>query len=210
MCTDCCEHLEDFNGFWQLVEQKQCSLKKEFLNVDVDCVAMKWTGGVDVDVNIDELPLAATDMDEKPLDMHNLSLLGSVLDVNVDSVEVASQAPVSVSVKEQLPDDSEEDEKPYLETLPASDSEPDAPEALPVEDSSDGNVLSYPNGFPQLILPVPFQMSRWSGSRPSLSRRPSASARTRIVRAGFRWTRSSRSCSTTAASGGAERRPARE
>ncbi|KAH8287261.1 hypothetical protein KR054_005112 [Drosophila jambulina] len=140
VCTDCCEHLEDFNGFWQLVEQKQCSLKKEFLNVDVDCVALKWTGGVDVDVNIDELPLATPDMDEKPLDMHNLSLLGSVLDVNVDSVEVASQAaPVSVPVKEQLQADSEEDEKPYLEApLQTSDSEP---EALPEEDSSDDEPL---------------------------------------------------------------------
>ncbi|KAH8414897.1 hypothetical protein KR215_009074 [Drosophila sulfurigaster] len=89
ICHDCCEHLEDFNNFWQLVEQKQATLKKEFLNVDVDCVAMKWTGGIDVDVSIDELPLVAADeMDEKPLDIHNLSLLGSVLDVNVDSVEV--------------------------------------------------------------------------------------------------------------------------
>ncbi|KAH8265164.1 hypothetical protein KR044_010615 [Drosophila immigrans] len=84
ICHECCEHLEDFNSFWQLVEQKQGTLKKEFLNVDVDCVALKWTGGIDVDVSIDELPL----VDEKPLDIHNLGLLGSVLDVNVDSVEV--------------------------------------------------------------------------------------------------------------------------
>ncbi|KAH8386591.1 hypothetical protein KR093_001408 [Drosophila rubida] len=84
ICHECCEHLEDFNNFWQLVEQKQATLKKEFLNVDVDCVALKWTAGIDVDVSIDELPL----VDEKPLDIHNLSLLGSVLDVNVDSVEV--------------------------------------------------------------------------------------------------------------------------
>ncbi|KAM8718458.1 hypothetical protein ACLKA7_001637 [Drosophila subpalustris] len=88
ICHECCEHLEDFNNFWQLVEQKQSTLKNEFLNVDVDCVALKWTGGIDVDVSIDELPLVADEMDEKPLDIHNLSLLGSVLDVNVDSVEV--------------------------------------------------------------------------------------------------------------------------
>ncbi|XP_030381833.1 transcription factor grauzone [Scaptodrosophila lebanonensis] len=81
VCSECCEHLEDFHSFWQLVEQKQSTLKKEFLNVD--CVAMKWTGGVD----IDELPLVAdTEVDEKPLDMNNLGLLSSVLDVNVDSV----------------------------------------------------------------------------------------------------------------------------
>ncbi|KAI8034993.1 transcription factor grauzone [Drosophila gunungcola] len=134
VCTDCCEHLEDFNGFWQLVEQKQCSLKKEFLTVDVDCAAMKWTGGVDVDVNIDELPLAAGDMDEKPLDLHNLSLLGSVLDVNVDSVEVREQ------VKEQMPEaeseaeeNEDEDEKPCLQP---SDSEAEAQ-----DDTSDDEPL---------------------------------------------------------------------
>ncbi|XP_017074550.1 transcription factor grauzone [Drosophila eugracilis] len=133
VCTDCCEHLEDFNGFWQLVEQKQCSLKKEFLTVDVDCVAIKWTGGVDVDVNIDELPLAAGDMDEKPLDLHNLSLLGSVLDVNVDSVDVREQ------VKEQLTCESEkEDEKPCLQ---ASDSETEPPETQLEDDSSDDEPL---------------------------------------------------------------------
>jgi len=105
------------------VEQKQCSLKKEFLTVDVDCAAMKWTGGVDVDVNIDELPLATGDMDEKPLDLHNLSLLGSVLDVNVDSVEVREQ------VKEQMPGESEEEnEKPCLM----------ASEVQLEDDSSDG------------------------------------------------------------------------
>ncbi|TDG39383.1 hypothetical protein AWZ03_014196 [Drosophila navojoa] len=87
ICHECCEHLEDFNNFWQLVEQKQGTLKKEFLNVDVDCVALKWTG-IDVDVNIDEFPLVADEMDEKPLDIHNLKLLGSVLDINVDTVEL--------------------------------------------------------------------------------------------------------------------------
>ncbi|EDW45718.1 transcription factor grauzone [Drosophila sechellia] len=134
VCTECCEHLEDFNGFWQLVEQKQCSLKKEFLTVDVDCAAMKWTGGVDVDVNIDELPLATGDMDEKPLDLHNLSLLGSVLDVNVDSVDVREP------IKEQLPCESEEeDEKPCLQ---ASDSEQEVNEGQPEsEDSSDDEPL---------------------------------------------------------------------
>lgn len=140
VCTECCEHLEDFNGFWQLVEQKQCSLKKEFLTVDVDCAAMKWTGGVDVDVNIDELPLAAGDMDEKPLDLHNLSLLGSVLDVNVDSVEVREP------IKEQLPCEEEEDEKPCLQ---ASDSEPEVTEGQPESesDSSDGYYLNVSQGL---------------------------------------------------------------
>ncbi|XP_017052263.1 transcription factor grauzone isoform X2 [Drosophila ficusphila] len=133
VCTDCCEHLEDFNAFWQLVEQKQCSLNKEFLPVDVDCAGMKWTSGVDVDVNIDELPLAAGDMDEKPLDLHNLSVLGSVLDVNVDSVEVREQ------VKERLPCGSEaEDEKPSLQ---AGESEPEAPELQLDENSSDDEPL---------------------------------------------------------------------
>ncbi|XP_034100633.1 LOW QUALITY PROTEIN: transcription factor grauzone [Drosophila nasuta] len=111
ICHDCCEHLEDFNNFWQLVEQKQATLKKEFLNVDVDCVAMKWTGGIDVDVSIDELPLVAADeMDEKPLDIHNLSLLGSVLDVNVDSVEVPQISTRSAKQQQTL----DYDEKPSL------------------------------------------------------------------------------------------------
>ncbi|XP_034489790.1 transcription factor grauzone isoform X2 [Drosophila innubila] len=119
ICHECCEHLEDFNNFWQLVEQKQGTLKKEFLNVDVDCVALKWTGGIDVDVSIDELPLVADEMDEKPLDIHNLSLLGSVLDVNVDSVEVAPSQQSSHR-KELMPlnaagHDSDPDEKPIID-----------------------------------------------------------------------------------------------
>lgn len=124
ICNECCEHLEDFNNFWQLVEQKQGTLKKEFLNVDVDCVALKWTGGIDVDVSIDELPLVAGDeMDEKPLDIHNLSLLGSVLDVNVDSVEVpqisAATTAAPNEAEEFLPADDDDhdfdmDEKPLI------------------------------------------------------------------------------------------------
>lgn len=124
ICNECCEHLEDFNNFWQLVEQKQGTLKKEFLNVDVDCVALKWTGGIDVDVSIDELPLVPDEMDEKPLDIHNLSLLGSVLDVNVDSVEVP-QISAATSTSNRLQDNEEEflptdhdfdmDEKPLMD-----------------------------------------------------------------------------------------------
>lgn len=123
ICNECCEHLEDFNNFWQLVEQKQGTLKKEFLNVDVDCVALKWTGGIDVDVSIDELPLVAGDeMDEKPLDIHNLSLLGSVLDVNVDSVEVPQISAAATAPNEDeefLPADDDDhdfdiDEKPLM------------------------------------------------------------------------------------------------
>ncbi|ALC49247.1 CG2889 [Drosophila busckii] len=121
VCHECCEHLEDFNNFWQLVEQKQGTLKKEFLNVDVDCVALKWTGGIDVDVNIDELPLVADDeMDEKPLDIHNLSLLSSVLDVNVDSVEVTqlTAPPQQLRNEDFKPQheaaDSSADEKPQI------------------------------------------------------------------------------------------------
>lgn len=117
ICHECCEHLEDFNNFWQLVEQKQGTLKKEFLNVDVDCVALKWTG-IDVDVNIDELPLVADEMDEKPLDIHNLKLLGSVLDINVDSVELpqlsTTPTPKQLQTEKFLqlhaPDSSDDDE----------------------------------------------------------------------------------------------------
>lgn len=129
ICNECCEHLEDFNNFWQLVEQKQGTLKKEFLNVDVDCVALKWTGGIDVDVSIDELPLVADEMDEKPLDIHNLSLLGSVLDVNVDSVEVP-QISAAASISNRLQDNEEEflptdhdfdmDEKPLMDNTSES------------------------------------------------------------------------------------------
>lgn len=118
ICHECCEHLEDFNNFWQLVEQKQGTLKKEFLNVDVDCVALKWTGGIDVDVNIDELPLVADEMDEKPLDIHNLSLLGSVLDVNVDSVDVThpkqSQRKELMQLDLNVDYDADADEKPII------------------------------------------------------------------------------------------------
>ncbi|EDW62932.2 transcription factor grauzone [Drosophila virilis] len=131
ICHECCEHLEDFNNFWQLVEQKQGTLKKEFLNVDVDCVALKWTG-IDVDVNIDELPLVADEMDEKPLDIHNLSLLGSVLDVNVDSVEVPqlTTAPKQ-SQTEHLP--------PLLAPDPTADDDDDedVEEKPTMHDSSD-------------------------------------------------------------------------
>lgn len=147
ICHECCEHLEDFNNFWQLVEQKQGTLKKEFLNVDVDCVALKWTG-IDVDVNIDELPLVADEMDEKPLDIHNLSLLGSVLDVNVDSVEVPqlTTAPKQAQTEHIPPllapdptddDDDDEDveEKPTMHD--SSDSARNA-SSDDVDDDDDG------------------------------------------------------------------------
>lgn len=102
-------------------------MNEEFISVDVDCGDLKWTGGVDV--NLDELALPAGDVDEKPLDMHNLSLLGSVLDVNVDSVEVTA-------AKKQ----SQEEEKPLVHK---SDSEPE-PTSFPAEDSSsDGNYLIF-------------------------------------------------------------------
>ncbi|KAH8334821.1 hypothetical protein KR074_003286 [Drosophila pseudoananassae] len=131
VCTECCEHLEDFHRFWQLVEQKQSTImNEEFISVDVDCGDLKWTGGVDV--NLDELALPVGDVDEKPLDMHNLSLLGSVLDVNVDSVEVMS------AKKQPL-----EEEKPLVQKSDNSDSEPE-PTSFPADDSSsDGNYLAF-------------------------------------------------------------------
>ncbi|EDW29724.1 GL14972 [Drosophila persimilis] len=137
VCTECCEHLEDFNTFWQLVEQKQGTLKKEFLTVDVDCVAMKWTGEVDVDVNIDELPLVAVEMDEKPLDMHNLSLLGSVLDVNVDSVEVPQAPPGDIKIQ---PTDYLSEEDGHPSHIEATDSEFEC-EPVPEENTSDDEPL---------------------------------------------------------------------
>ncbi|XP_001354861.3 transcription factor grauzone [Drosophila pseudoobscura] len=137
VCTECCEHLEDFNTFWQLVEQKQGTLKKEFLTVDVDCVAMKWTGEIDVDVNIDELPLVAVEMDEKPLDMHNLSLLGSVLDVNVDSVEVPQAPPGDIKIQ---PTDYLSEEDGHPSHIEATDSEFEC-EPVPEENTSDDEPL---------------------------------------------------------------------
>ncbi|XP_068158919.1 transcription factor grauzone [Drosophila tropicalis] len=159
VCTVCCEHLEDFNSFWQLVEQKQGTLKKEFLTVDVDCGVMKWSSGVGdmdvVDVNADELPVVSVNMheDEKPLplDMHNLSLLGSVLDVNVDGQnEELEQEMSSVLIKKQKPDynsdenedeeDGEdadgEDEKPMIEASGSEFGEADMVDAEQLEDDS--------------------------------------------------------------------------
>lgn len=111
--------------------------QKEFLNVDVDCVALKWTGGIDVDVSIDELPLVADEMDEKPLDIHNLSLLGSVLDVNVDSVEVPH---------------SNQSHRKELMPLNQAEHDFDADEKPLINDSSDHSALNFPPPHPPPMM----------------------------------------------------------